>query len=144
MLYAEVFILGDGRTTPVRALPWILHIQLINLVLVIRYVEVEVQTEVFLVYDYGIERQLNTLVRGLAEVLELVRVTCVGWNDTLHQEVLGGIPVEVQCTAEATIEETVVDTEVTGHCGFPLQVWIIEKFTMLKHRSSVLIEEWSL
>ena len=144
MLYAEVFILGDGRTTPVRILPWVLHVQFANLVLVVRYVEVEVQTKVFLVYDYSIERQLNTLVRGLTEVLELVRVTCVGWNDTLHQEVLGGIPVEVQCTAEATIEETVVDTEVTGHCGFPLQVWIIEIFTMLKHRSSVLIEEWSL
>ena len=95
MLYAEVFILGDGRTTPVRTLPWVLHVQLINLVLVIRYVEVEVQAEVLLVHDYGIECQLNTLVRGLTEVLELVSVTGVGRNNALHQEILGSIPVEV-------------------------------------------------
>ena len=95
MLYAVVFVLGNGRTTPIRTLPWVLHVQLANLALVVRYVEVEVQTEVLLVYDYCIERQLYTLVRGLTEVLELVSVTGVGRDNALHQEVLGGIPVEV-------------------------------------------------
>ena len=95
LLYAVVFVLGNGRTTPIRTLPWVLHVQLANLALVVRYVEVEVQTEVLLVYDYCIERQLYTLVRGLTEVLELVSVTGVGRDNALHQEVLGGIPVEV-------------------------------------------------
>ena len=41
-----------------------------------------------------------------------------------HQNVLRGIPVQVDTTAELSVPEAIVDTEVTRHGGLPLQVGI--------------------
>ena len=55
----------------------------------------ECQAPVLLVDDVVAQGKLDTLVRGLTYVLELVGVTCRSIDRNHHQDVLGGVPVEV-------------------------------------------------
>ena len=50
-------------------------VKFVNLALVVGNVEVEVEVEVLLVDEYRVERELDTLVGRLAEVLVLIRVS---------------------------------------------------------------------
>ena len=119
--------------------------QLVNLVLVIRNVEVEVEVKLLAVYDSCVQCPLDTLVRCGTYVLVLTLITSCRRQGLKHQQVLGCIPIEIQSTIDAATEESVIDTEVSGCCCFPLQVWIVENclavsLIALEHTCIHLIE----
>ena len=55
----------------------------------------ECQAPVLLVDDVVAQGKLDTLVGSLTYVLELVGATCRSVDRNHHQDVLGGVPVEV-------------------------------------------------
>ena len=67
------------------------------------------------------ERQFDTLVAGLADVVENLAVTVHNGNGTRHQQVVRVGEVHVDRTAQTAVEELEVDTEV-GRIFFLISV----------------------
>ena len=100
--------------------------QLVDIVLVVVDGSTETQVEVLGTDNLIVQGQLDTLVGGLADVLILIAETGGGVARHTHQDILGGVPVDIQGTAQFTIPETEVETDVTGDGGLPLQVGITQ------------------
>ena len=98
--------------------------EIVDVVMVEVVGHTEAQVKVLVAYYLVAECKLYTLVGCLTYVLELIGVTCRSIDRYHHQDVLGGVPIEVQCTAEFSVPETEVNTCVTGNSGLPFQVRI--------------------
>ena len=72
------------------------------------------------------ERQFDTLVAGLADVVENLAVTVHNGNGTRHQQVVRVGEVHVDRTAQTAVEELEVDTEVGRIGGLPKQVGVAD------------------
>ena len=121
----EVVVVGDthgGAPSGVCTGDNTVH-QLIHIVLVVVEGHAEVEVEVLRLDDVVGQRELNTLVRGLSDVLVLIGEACAGVARHTHKNVLCGVPVQLEATAEATCESE-VDTDIPRHGGLPLQVGI--------------------
>ena len=94
--------------------------QLVNVVVVEVVGQREIEVEVLGVDEQCIESQLEALVGGLAHVAHLIDVARRSVDLGTHQEVLGGVPINVQRTIEA-IEEAEIKTDVAADGGLPLQ-----------------------
>ena len=97
--------------------------QLVNFVLIEANVEVHVQRVVLVLQDDTVQCQFDTSVRGLADVLLHLGVTD-GSDGSGNEQVLHSVPVKVDATGEALLEEAEVETYVTCNRGLPLQVGV--------------------
>ena len=97
-----------------------------DLVAVEREGEVGLPPEILLADILRMERQFDTLVAGLADVVENLAVTVHNGNGTRHQQVVRVGEVHVDRTAQTAVEELEVDTEVGRIGGLPTQVGIAD------------------
>ena len=98
--------------------------QLVHIVLVVVDGGSEAQVIVLGTQNLIVERELDTLVRGLTDILILIAETSRGIAGNAHQNILGGVPVELDATAQLAIPEAEVQTDVTRDGGLPLQVGV--------------------
>ena len=59
----------------------------------------------------------------------------------LHQNVLRGVPVELNATTQFTIPETEVQTDITADGGLPLQVRILQQFAGREGDDALTVNE---
>ena len=88
--------------------------------------EVVAQALGFMIEDYTLHRELHTHVAGRTDILVLEVIA--SRHILTDDQVLGGIPIEVDRTGQALVEEAVVDTEVTGDGGLPFEVRVRSDF----------------
>ena len=98
--------------------------EIIDVVMVEVVGHAKAQVKVLVSDNLVVECQLHTLVGSLTYVLELIGVTGRGVDRHHHQDVLGGVPIEVQGTAKLSVPETEVNTGITGNSGLPFQIRI--------------------
>ena len=87
--------------------------QLIDIVLVVVDGSTEAQVEILGTDNFIIQGEFDTLVGGLTDILVLITETSGGIARHTHQDILGGVPVEVEGTTQLTIPETEVETDIT-------------------------------
>ena len=96
-------------------------IQLVHVVHVIVVGQVGTQIEVLAADDLIVQSKFDTLVGGLTYILVLIDITGGVVDRHFHQNVFGGVPVEVEATTELATPHTEVETEVAGNGGLPHQ-----------------------
>ena len=87
--------------------------QLIDIVLVVVDGRTEAKVEILGTDNLIIQGEFDTFVGGLADILVLITETGGGITRHTHQDILGGVPVEVEGTTQFTVPETEVETDVT-------------------------------
>ena len=75
------------------------------------------------------DRELDTLVGHLTDVLHLVGVTQYGSQVTPIEQVAGGVPVELRSNGQTAVEQRDVGSQVAGDGGLPLDVLVRETGT---------------
>ena len=76
-----------------------------------------------MVEDDTPDRELDTLIVRRTDIAELVVVAACR-KTIFEDEVFGGVPIEVDGSAQTLIPETVVHTDITGDGGLPFEVGI--------------------
>ena len=102
---------------------------LFHVVLVVIIGGVDAQIEVLRTNNFIEDGQFDTFIGGLTNVLVLITVASAFGNGNAHQDIFGGIPINIEATTQFPVPETEVETEVTTDRGLPLQVWVSQHCT---------------
>ena len=97
-----------------------------DLVAVEREGEIGLPAEIRLADILRMERQLDTLVAGLSDVVENLAVTVHDRHRARHQQIVRIGKIHVDRTAQASVEKLEVDTEVGRIGRLPLQVGVAD------------------
>ena len=96
-------------------------------ILVVRDISIDGQTvtEVFaMTIEYHTaDRELDTFVVGGTDVTELIPVAACR-QTIFEDEVAGGVPIQVDTSAQTLVPETIVKTQVTSDRRFPFEVGV--------------------
>ena len=88
----------------------------------VRFVKADVEVcrngDVFLLHDCCVQGQLNTFVAGRSRVLPY-RSVARSCDVVVDEQVVGVVPVHIDVTIESLVEETEVETDITGGALLP-------------------------
>ena len=102
---------------------------LLHVVLIVIVGGVHAQVEVLRTDNLIEDGQFDTLIGGLTNVLVLITVTSAFGNGNAHQNILGGVPINIEATTQFSVPETEIETKVARDCCLPLQVGVSQHST---------------
>ena len=81
--------------------------------------------EVLCLNRNGLDHKLNTCVTHVTHVNQCLAIEVWWhWHIIPEEQIVGGLDIEVECTVNTSVQETIVETEVPLLCYLPLQVGV--------------------